>query len=58
MIRAIFAGFDPLPKCLTPKAHGNHFSTGGPGQKSSFIMQHDTLIIIPPLEIVLIVNAE
>jgi len=39
------------------QALGNQFSTGGQGQKSSFIIQHDALIFALPLEIVLIVNA-
>jgi len=36
---------------------GTIFHTRGQGQKSNFIMQHDTLIFTPPLAIVLIVNA-
>jgi len=37
------------------QARGNHFSTVGQGQKSSFIIYH---VDFPTLEIVLIVNGE
>jgi len=39
------------------QALGTVFQREVQGQKSSFIMQHDTLIFAPPLEIVLIVIA-